>query len=70
MAHTHILERPWVRTAEHLLAHIAAVTIGLILLALALALGASIVMVPLGVMVGFLGVALVVGGLTTPINPK
>jgi hypothetical protein len=70
MSPTHILERPWVRTAEHLLAHMAAVTIGFILMAIAVALAASLVMVPLGIIIGYVGVALIIGGLTTPLNPR
>ena len=62
--------RPWVKTTESVLGHIAAVVIGFVLMVIGLALSVTMVMLPVGVVVGLLGVALFVGGLFARINRK
>ena len=55
--------RPWVRTTESVLAHIAAVIIGFIMMVVGLGLGVTMIMLPAGVVIGLAGVAIFVGGL-------
>jgi hypothetical protein len=62
--------RPWVKTTESVLGHIAAVVIGFVLMVIGLALSVTMVMLPVGVVVGLLGVALFVGGLFARIDRK
>jgi hypothetical protein len=50
--------RPWVRTTESVLAHIAAIVIGFVLMTVGPGLGVTMIMLPVGIMVGLLGVAL------------
>jgi len=60
--------RPWVKTTESVLGHIAAVVIGFVLMVIGLALGVTMIMLPVGVVVGLLGVAIFVGGLFARID--
>ena len=60
--------RPWVKTTESVLGHIAAVVIGFVLMVIGLALGVTMIMMPVGVVVGLLGVAIFVGGLFARID--
>jgi len=62
------LEAHWwnwrgVKTAESWFGHVAAVVVGFVLMVLGLAMGVSLVMLPVGIVVGLLGVAMFVGGL-------
>jgi hypothetical protein len=61
------LERFWVGL-ESLLAHAAAVVIGLIMMVVGLGLGVSMIMLPVGVVVGLLGVGVVTAGLFAHID--
>jgi hypothetical protein len=63
-------QRPWVKTTESVLGHIAAVVIGFVLMVIGLALGVTVIMLPVGIVVGLLGVAIFVGGLFARINRK
>ena len=47
----------------HFLEHAAAVVLGLVLMIVGLGLGVTMIMLPVGVVVGLIGVLLVVGGL-------
>jgi hypothetical protein len=49
--------------------HAAAVLIGLVLIVIGLGLGVTMIMLPVGVVVGLLGVLMVVGGLFARMNP-
>jgi hypothetical protein len=61
-------QRPWVRTTESVLGHIAAVVVGFILMVVGLGLGVTMIMLPVGIVVGLAGVGLFVGGLFAHIN--
>jgi membrane-bound ClpP family serine protease len=50
--------------------HAAAVVIGLILIVIGLGLGVTMIMLPVGVVVGLLGVVMVVGGLFARIDGR
>jgi hypothetical protein len=54
---------PWVKAMENALGHIAAVIVGFVLMIVGLGLGVTMIMLPVGIVVGLLGVALFVGGL-------
>jgi hypothetical protein len=62
--------RPWIKTLESLLGHVAAVIIGFILMVIGLGLGVTMIMLPVGVVVGLLGLALFIGGLFARIDQK
>jgi archaellum biogenesis protein FlaJ (TadC family) len=71
MAYTEVWwHRPWIRTTESVLGHIAAIIIGFIMMVLGLALGVTMIMLPVGLVIGLAGVALLVGGLFARINQK
>jgi membrane-bound ClpP family serine protease len=65
-----LLHHPWIRTAESVLGHIAAVIVGFILMVVGLALGVTMIMLPVGIVVGLIGVAMFVGGLFARIDEK
>ena len=52
----------------HFLEHAAAVVVGLVLMVVGLGLGVTMIMLPVGVVVGLIGVLLVVGGLFARID--
>jgi hypothetical protein len=54
----------------HFLEHAAAVVLGLVLIIVGLGLGVTMIMLPVGVVVGLAGVLLVVGGLFARIDKK
>ena len=62
--------RPWVRATENVLGHIAATIVGFILMVIGLGLGVTMIMLPVGIVIGLLGVALVVSGLFARIDGK
>jgi hypothetical protein len=53
----------------HLLGHVAAVVLGFVLIIVGLAMGVTMVLLPAGIVIGLLGVALVVGGVFARITP-
>ena len=53
-----------------MLGHVAATIVGFIFMVIGLALGVTMVMLPVGIVIGLLGVALVVGGLFARIDEK
>jgi hypothetical protein len=55
--------RPWVRTTESVLAHIAAIIVGFVMMVVGLGLGVTMVMLPFGLVIGLAGAAIFVGGL-------
>jgi hypothetical protein len=63
-----LLHHPWIRTAESVLGHIAAVIVGFVLMVVGLALGVTVVMLPAGIVIGLVGVAMFVGGLFAQIG--
>ena len=71
MAHTDVWwHRPWVKATESVVGHIAAMIIGFIMMVIGLGLGVTMIMLPVGVVIGLLGVAIFVGGLFARINGK
>jgi hypothetical protein len=52
----------------HFLEHAAAVALGLVLMVVGMGLGVTMIMLPVGVVVGLIGVLLVVGGLFARID--
>ena len=56
-------QRPWVRNTESVLGHIAAVIVGFIMMVVGLGLGVTMIMLPVGIVIGLLGAAIFVGGL-------
>ena len=61
-------QRPWIRTTESLLGHAAAVTVGFIMMVVGLGLGVTLIMLPVGIVIGLIGAAMFVGGLFAHIN--
>jgi hypothetical protein len=69
MAYLHtLLDRPWVRTTESILGHIAATIVGFVMMIVGLGLGVTMIMLPVGIVVGLLGAAILVGGLFARID--
>lgn len=69
MAGTEVLRhRPWIRMAEGILGHIAAVIIGFAMMVVGLGLGVTMIMLPVGLVVGLAGAALFAAGLFAHIN--
>jgi len=55
--------------AGHFLGHVAAVVLGFVLVIVGLAMGVTMVLLPAGIVIGLVGVALVVGGVFARITP-
>ena len=55
--------------AGHFLGHVAAVVLGFVLIIVGLAMGVTMVLLPAGIVIGLVGVALVVGGMFARIAP-
>ena len=70
MTDTHFWDRTWVKTTEYFLGHVAAVIIGFLMMVVGLALGVTMIMLPVGVVVGLLGAAIFVGGLFATVDDK
>ena len=68
MVHTSWWQRPWFRATEAAIGHIAAIIAGFILMVVGLGLGVTMIMLPVGVIVGLVGVALFVGGFFAHVN--
>ena len=69
MTHTHICHNAFVGACR-VLEHTMAVVLGLVMMIVGLALGVTMVMLPVGVVVGLLGLALVVAGLFARIDSR
>ena len=57
--------RRWLHVAENILGHAAAMAAGFVLMVIGLGLGVTMIMLPAGIVIGLLGVALFTGGLLT-----
>jgi hypothetical protein len=55
---------------ESVLGHIAAVIVGFVMMVLGLGLGVTMIMLPVGIVVGLIGAAIFVGGLFAHISEK
>lgn len=70
MASGTVWHRPWIRTTESVLGHIAAVIVGFVMMVVGLGLGVTMIMLPVGIVIGLIGAAIFVGGLFARINQK
>jgi hypothetical protein len=70
MTHIAVWNRPWVRTTESMLAHVAALIVGFAMMVAGLGLGVTMIMLPVGLVIGLLGVAVFVAGLFAPFLPE
>jgi len=61
-------QRPWIRTTESILGHAAAIVVGFVMMVIGLGLGVTMIMLPVGLVVGLTGAAVFVGGLFAHIN--
>ena len=68
MAHMNAFTQRWFRTTEAVFAHVVAVVVGFIMMVLGLGLGVTMIMLPVGIVVGLAGAALFVAGLFAHIN--
>ncbi len=55
--------RRWIEKAELILGHVAAVAVGFVLMVVGLGLGVTMIMLPVGLVVGLIGVLTFVWGL-------
>jgi hypothetical protein len=62
--------RSWITAIESFLGHVAAVIIGFVMMVVGLALGVTMIMLPVGIVVGLLGVAVFVAGLFARLDQK
>ena len=69
MTHSEVWwRRPWFQATENIVGHIAAVIIGFVMMVVGLGLGVTMIMLPVGIVVGLAGVALFVTGLLARAN--
>jgi hypothetical protein len=54
--------RQWVGTIETILSHVAAIVVGFIMMVVGLGLGVTMIMLPVGLVIGLIGVALFISG--------
>jgi hypothetical protein len=64
----HWWNRNWIKKTEYLFAHAAAIVAGAIMMVIGLALGVTMIMLPVGIVIGLAGVAMFVGGLFARID--
>jgi hypothetical protein len=61
---------PWMRTAENVVGHLAAIAVGFAMMIFGLGLGVTMIMLPAGVVIGLAGAAIFVGGIFARITPQ
>ena len=61
--------RHFLAMAGHFFGHVTAVVLGFVLIIVGLAMGVTMVLLPVGIDIGLIGVALVVGGVFARITP-
>jgi hypothetical protein len=61
--------RHFLALGGHFLGHIVAVALGFVLMIVGLAMGVTMVLLPVGIVVGLLGVALLVSGMFARVTP-
>jgi hypothetical protein len=61
--------RHFLTMAGHFVGHVTAVVLGFVLIIVGLAMGVTIVLLPAGIVIGLIGVALIVGGVFARITP-
>jgi hypothetical protein len=62
--------RSWIHAIESVLGHIAAVIIGFVMMVVGLGLGVTMIMLPVGIVVGLIGVAVFVAGLFAHLDQR
>ena len=60
----------WLSVVESALAHVAALVVGFVLMVLGLGLGVTMIMLPVGIVVGLLGAAIFLIGLFARFNEQ
>jgi hypothetical protein len=70
MTHAPISWRSWISSAENLVCHIAAVLVGFAMMVLGLGMGVTMVLLPLGLVIGLLGLGIFIAGLFEHIGAK
>jgi len=71
MAHTAgWWHRPWVLATESAVAHLAAIMLGFTMMVAGLGLSVTMIMLPVGLVVGLLGLAIFIGGLFARIDHR
>lgn len=60
----------WLRGAGRLLEHAAAIVIGFVMMVAGLGLGVTMIMLPVGVTIGLLGLAIFIGGIFARIDER
>ena len=64
MAHTTAwMHRGWIVATEHVLERIAVLVLGFVMMVVGLGLGVTMIMLPVGVVVGLVGVAVFIEGI-------
>ena len=64
MAHTEVWwHARWVHVIESVFGHIAAIVVGFVMMVVGLGLGVTMIMLPVGIVIGLMGVAIFLGGL-------
>jgi hypothetical protein len=53
----------WLNFAENLVGHVAAIAIGFVMMIVGLGLGVTMIMLPVGIVIGLAGVAVFVSGI-------
>jgi hypothetical protein len=62
--------RHWLSVTETVVGHAAAIVIGFVMMVVGLALGVTMIMLPVGVVVGLLGAGLFVTGIFGHFSPE
>jgi len=62
--------RPWVLATENALGHLAAIVVGFVMMVAGLGLGVTMIMLPVGLVVGLAGAAMFIGGCFARINSE
>lgn len=71
MAQTNVWwQRPWIKTTESVLGRAAALIVGFVLMVLGLGLGVTMIMLPVGIVIGLIGVAIFVSALFAHFNER
>jgi hypothetical protein len=60
----------WITGIESILGHAAAIVLGFVMMVIGLGLGVTMIMLPVGVVVGLIGVAIFVGGFAAHPNRR
>jgi len=62
--------RPWILATESVLVHVAAMIVGFVMMVVGLGLGVTVIMLPMGIVIGLIGAAIFVAGMFARITKK